>query len=55
MMTTNPHMERLIARQNVSMQESILRQRMMTDAIITYGLTLSAIAAVCAIALYIYL
>jgi len=54
-MTTNPHMERLIARQNMPMQEIILRQKMMTDAIVTYGLTMSLIAAVCAVALYLHL
>lgn len=55
MMTTNHHGEPVIARQGLSMQEVILRQRMMTDAIVTYGLTISVIAAACAIALYVHL
>ncbi len=55
MMRTNPRVEPVIGKQEVAMKELILRQRMFTDAIVMYGLTMSVVAALCAIALYIHL
>ena len=54
-MAANSHMMQDVSTQDISVKELILRQKMMRDAILVYGLMISAIAGACGILIYFQL